>query len=88
MEKHPEYEITCLVRNSDKGAKIAGQYAKVRLVYGTLDDSEILENEAEKADIILSTHKTSGLYLVFGTDILQTLQMQIMLEEPPHSSMG
>jgi nucleoside-diphosphate-sugar epimerase len=46
--------VSCLVRNSDKGAKVASQYAKVRLVYGTLDDVDVLEKEAAEADIVLS----------------------------------
>lgn len=50
---YPDLEITALVRNSDKGAKIAAQYAKVRLVYGDLDSTELLKEEASKADIVL-----------------------------------
>ena len=34
---------------------MASQYAKVRLVYGTLDDGDLLGQEAKKADIVLST---------------------------------
>ena len=55
VHAHPEYEMTCLVRNSNKGAQVASQYAKARLVYGSLDDGSILELEAQKADIVLST---------------------------------
>lgn len=54
VHAHPEYEIACLVRNSDKGAQVASQYAKARLVYGNLDDGDILGQEAKKADIVLS----------------------------------
>ena len=53
VQAHPEYDVTCLVRNSDKGAKVGSQYAKVKLVYGTLDDAELLEEAARKADIVL-----------------------------------
>ncbi|KAL1638270.1 hypothetical protein SLS56_000078 [Neofusicoccum ribis] len=49
---HPEYEWTCLVRNSDKGALVAKQYPKVRLVYGDLDSSELITEEAAKAEIV------------------------------------
>ncbi|GME33731.1 NAD-dependent epimerase/dehydratase [Neofusicoccum parvum] len=49
---HPEYEWTCLVRNSDKGALVAKQYPKVRLVYGDLDSSELITKEAAKAEIV------------------------------------
>lgn len=49
---HPDYEITALVRNSEKGAKIASQYASIRLVYGDLDSTELITEEAAKADIV------------------------------------
>ncbi|KAH7359730.1 NAD dependent epimerase/dehydratase family protein [Pyrenochaeta sp. MPI-SDFR-AT-0127] len=52
---YPDLEITALVRNSDKGAKVASQYAKVRLVYGDLDSTELLTSEASKADIVVHT---------------------------------
>ena len=49
---HPEYEISALVRNSDKGALVAKQYPRIRLVYGDLDKTELIEEEARKADIV------------------------------------
>ena len=55
LQRHPnEYDVTALVRNSDKGAQIASQYPSIRLVYGGLDDENILEEEARRADIVLS----------------------------------
>ena len=51
-QAHPEYEITCLVRNSDKGAQVVKDNPKVKLVYGDLDSVELLEEEAKKADIV------------------------------------
>lgn len=59
VQSHPEYDISCLVRDSDKGAQVASQYSKVRLVYGDLDDVELLENEARNADVVLSKRKLS-----------------------------
>lgn len=53
---HPEYEVTAMVRNTDKGAKVAQQYAKVKLVYGDLDSSDLIEEEAKKADVVLRTY--------------------------------
>ncbi|KAH9859851.1 hypothetical protein IAQ61_011633 [Plenodomus lingam] len=49
----PDLEITALVRNSDKGATVAAQYPKVRLVYGDLDNADLLKKEASHADIVL-----------------------------------
>jgi len=67
---YPDLEITALVRNSDKGAKVASQYAKIRLVYGTLDDIELLTKEAAGTDIVVHTadcdHVASAHALVAG----------------------
>lgn len=54
LEKHPDWEsdVTVLVRNSDKGAKVAQNYPKIKLVYGDLDSADLLEEEASKADIV------------------------------------
>ncbi|GAB7349815.1 hypothetical protein MBLNU459_g0523t1 [Dothideomycetes sp. NU459] len=52
VEAHPEYAITALVRNSQKGALIAKQYPKIKLVYGDLDSEELIEEESRKADIV------------------------------------
>ncbi|OQU97261.1 Semialdehyde dehydrogenase, NAD binding domain-containing protein isoform 2 [Cladophialophora immunda] len=51
-QKHSEWELTCLVRNSDKGAKIATVYPRVRLVYGDLDAVDLIEEEAANTDIV------------------------------------
>jgi len=50
---YPDLEITALVRNSDKGAKVASQYAKIRLVYGDLDSADLITKETTDADIVL-----------------------------------
>ncbi|KAG9663007.1 NAD(P)-binding protein, partial [Aureobasidium melanogenum] len=52
VKAHPEYEITALVRNTDKGAQVAAEYPKVKLVYGDLDSSDLLEEESKKADVV------------------------------------
>ena len=60
VQNHPEYEVTCLVRNSEKGAQVASQYGKIKLVYGDLDSEELLQEEAKKADIVLRELNSSG----------------------------
>lgn len=42
------------MRNSQSGSLVASQYSKIRLVYGSLDDHQKLEEEAREADIVLS----------------------------------
>lgn len=49
---HPDWEITCQVRNSDKGAKIVSKFPQIRLVYGDLDSIDLIEEEASKTDIV------------------------------------
>lgn len=51
-QAHPEWEITCCVRNSEKGAKVVAAFPNVKLVYGDLDAAEILEEAAAQADIV------------------------------------
>lgn len=41
-----------MVRNSDKGAKVAAAHPQVRLVYGDLDSVELIEEEAAGSDIV------------------------------------
>jgi N-acetyl-gamma-glutamylphosphate reductase len=54
LEKaHPEYEYTALVRDSKKGALVAAAFPSIRLVYGTLEDSKLLEEESARADIVI-----------------------------------
>ncbi|KAF1831212.1 NAD dependent epimerase/dehydratase family protein [Decorospora gaudefroyi] len=67
---YPDLDITALVRNSDKGAKVAMQYPKIRLVYGTLDSIELLTTEASNTDIVLHCadcdHVASANALIAG----------------------
>lgn len=64
---HPEYEFTCLVRNSDKGAQVAKEYPKFKLVYGDLDSIELIEEESKKADIVLSKSSLHPLFFYYFT---------------------
>lgn len=51
----PSLSITALVRNSTKGATVASQYPKIRLVYGDLSSAELIAAEAQAADIVVHT---------------------------------
>ncbi|CAL3962818.1 unnamed protein product [Diplocarpon coronariae] len=60
LEKaHSEYEVTALVRNSDSAAKVAAAYPRIRFVYGSLEDSTLLEDASSKADIVIHTADSS-----------------------------
>jgi nucleoside-diphosphate-sugar epimerase len=66
--KHPDYQITGLVRNEDQGQKITAKYPTVRTVYGDLDSNDILVEESKKADVVLQTansdHNPSVIALI------------------------
>jgi hypothetical protein len=54
LEKaHPEYHYTAIVRDATRGATVASLYPHIHLVYGTLEDSELLEQESSRADIVI-----------------------------------
>ena len=63
QEKHPEYEISVLVRDSSKGEKITRAHPNVRIVLGELDSTSSIEEEARKADIVVSEWFTSTVRL-------------------------
>lgn len=41
-----------LVRNKEKGEKLASEYPNVRVVQGDLDSAAIIEEETKNADIV------------------------------------
>ncbi|KAL1857631.1 hypothetical protein Daus18300_010271 [Diaporthe australafricana] len=60
LEKaHPDFEYSLLVRNESKAAPVKEKYPNVRIVYGSLDDSKVLEEEASKTDILIHTADAS-----------------------------
>ncbi|KAI1459462.1 NAD(P)-binding protein [Annulohypoxylon moriforme] len=55
VKAHPDYELTLLVRNEERGKPVAAAYPNARLVYGSLDDVDVIEKEAAAADIVVHT---------------------------------
>ncbi|KAL4730970.1 hypothetical protein ACLX1H_003012 [Fusarium chlamydosporum] len=53
-QSHPEYNIATLVRDSQAAETVSQAYPKVRTVVGDLDNSELVQQEAEKANIVLN----------------------------------
>ncbi|KAK4150313.1 hypothetical protein C8A00DRAFT_18128 [Chaetomidium leptoderma] len=70
LEAHPEYEVSCLVRDKAKGALVAEAHPSIRIVHGELDDGNLLEEEAANTDIVCSfahaTHEASVQALAKG----------------------
>ena len=57
-----ESEISALVRTQEKADIVTKAYPSVRIVLGGLDDSELLEKEAARADIVLRMFLCTLLY--------------------------
>jgi uncharacterized protein YbjT (DUF2867 family) len=55
VKKHPKYQIINLVRTEEQAVIIHSAFPTVETVLGDLDSSKVLEAEAAKADVVLST---------------------------------
>lgn len=76
LKAHPEHEVTCLVRNREKGPKVAEAHPTVKIVYGDLEDGWLLEDEASKADMVCSKSSQSSTLPFARITALQTLPMR------------
>ncbi|KAF2805984.1 NAD(P)-binding protein [Mytilinidion resinicola] len=54
LEAHPEYEIAALVRNEAQAQAVKAAYPAVQTVLGDLDNDQVLQLEASKADVVLN----------------------------------
>ncbi|KAI0865975.1 nucleoside-diphosphate-sugar epimerase [Xylaria cubensis] len=52
-QAHPDFEFTLLVRNEEKAKLVSGQYPNAKFVYGNLEDSQVIEEAAAAADIVV-----------------------------------
>lgn len=69
-QAHPDWQLSVLVRNKDKGAKLASQYPQVRIVHGDLESADILEEEVKNADIVYRTCYTFPWIIeITGTNV-------------------
>ena len=50
----PISSLACLVRDASKAKKLSWTYPGIEIVQGSLDDSDLVEQEARKADIVLN----------------------------------
>nr|A0A411KUU5.1 RecName: Full=Oxidase ucsJ; AltName: Full=UCS1025A pyrrolizidinone biosynthesis cluster protein J [Acremonium sp.]QBC88154.1 UcsJ [Acremonium sp.] len=70
LSASPEYEVSCLVRSGAKATELVARHPSVRIVDGTLDDLELLEEAAANADIVCNfahaTHEPSVSALAKG----------------------
>ncbi|TKX27088.1 hypothetical protein C1H76_0635 [Elsinoe australis] len=57
--KNSEFDISCLVRDSKKADSVRSAYPRIRIVEGDLDDSQLIQEEASNADLVLNLGSTS-----------------------------
>lgn len=53
LESHPEYKVRALLRDAAKGAAVTRAFAQVEVVSGSLDDVNIIAQEAKGADVVV-----------------------------------
>ncbi|MCJ1372952.1 hypothetical protein MMC20_004178 [Loxospora ochrophaea] len=53
VAKHPDFDITVLVRKPEQVDLVKKAFPSVKTIIGDLDSKELLASEAEKADIVL-----------------------------------
>lgn len=83
-QKHPDYEYAALVRSQDKADIVKKAFPNVRIVLGGNDDSELLKEEAAKADIVLRKFMDEALiHRHILLTFVQTPQMHLTTREPP-----
>ncbi|KAJ9607137.1 hypothetical protein H2200_008209 [Cladophialophora chaetospira] len=64
-----EHQMSCLVRDAEKGSIIKKAYPDVRIVEGDLDSIDIIRKEAKDADVVF--HLASTNHLPSATAILE-----------------
>jgi len=58
LEQHPDYQIVALVRNDSQADIVKAVYPTIETVIGDLDSDEIIQEEAGKADVVISKSAT------------------------------
>lgn len=53
-QRHRDWHIVALVRDKLKARVLQEHYPFVEVILGTLEDTEILESESERANVVLS----------------------------------
>jgi nucleoside-diphosphate-sugar epimerase len=59
--KHPEFEMTALVRTEEQAQKVQARWSHIRTVVGDLDSHDLLVREAAASDVVLRTYLLAKL---------------------------
>ncbi|KAH6867384.1 hypothetical protein B0T10DRAFT_467903 [Thelonectria olida] len=52
-KSHPQYQVRALVRDAAKGEEVKKSFSQVQVVKGSLDDIDLIAQEAKDADVVL-----------------------------------
>ncbi|OQE16539.1 hypothetical protein PENFLA_c027G01626 [Penicillium flavigenum] len=80
---HPDWQLSALVRNADKAAKLRAQYLNIRVVRGDLDSVDITEEEVADADIVFSKYFADSGHVATATAISKDLRARSFGVERP-----
>ncbi|KAH9209443.1 hypothetical protein DL95DRAFT_437995 [Leptodontidium sp. 2 PMI_412] len=61
ISKHPEYNITGLVRKDKQKQQLLAKHPSIEIIIGDLDSNEILIEQSKKADIVVHTADSDHL---------------------------
>ncbi|KAI5286810.1 hypothetical protein KEM54_006489 [Ascosphaera aggregata] len=57
---HPDWELSALVRTDERAQQLRRHYSNVRIVKGTLDSADVVEEEVKNADIVYRKSREEG----------------------------
>lgn len=58
-KKHPDWDYTLLVRSEERAGPVRAKYPKANLVFGSLDDADVIEKAAAEADVVIREQRPS-----------------------------
>lgn len=86
-QKHPDYEYSVLVRTQEKADIVKKAFPNVRIVLGGNDDSDIIKEEAAKADIVLRKSFAKAVFLCSADSWPQMPQTPLTMRALPKPSL-
>lgn len=60
VKTFPHLEVTALVRNEEKAAKITAAHPDVKIAIGDFNSKEVIERAAEESNIVIRTSSLSS----------------------------
>jgi nucleoside-diphosphate-sugar epimerase len=81
LEKHPEWHVAALVRNTEQKKIVLDRWPQVEAVIGDLDNSLLMIMEGSKADVVLREYLFNRGLNTIRSLSRQKLPLQIIFPE-------